>query len=98
LSRGGPQSIENFAPLCRSCNSSKGDRDLLEWWIDVRQRTLGALNLDALCVYLRLMYQMFEEQDMLQQNASDYCEEAVQQAAGTLPSELRSYFENQTTG
>ena len=29
--RGGPDSPENLVTACRSCNSSKGGRDMLEW-------------------------------------------------------------------
>lgn len=31
-SRGGPDTGDNIVWSCRSCNSSKGDRDLLDWY------------------------------------------------------------------
>jgi 5-methylcytosine-specific restriction endonuclease McrA len=31
LSRGGPHSISNVAPACRSCNASKSNRTVAEW-------------------------------------------------------------------
>ena len=31
LSKGGAHTWTNIAPACLSCNSSKGDRDLMEW-------------------------------------------------------------------
>lgn len=94
ISEGGTQSIENFAPLCKSCSFSKGDKDLLEWWTEGRQRTISMLNLDALCVYLRLTYQMLERQSMLQNEAPGYFEKAVQQATMNFPPELTGYFRN----
>lgn len=33
LSRGGQHSIGNLLPACRSCNSSKGSRFLIEWLV-----------------------------------------------------------------
>lgn len=95
LARGGPQSIENFAPLCRSCNSSKGAKDLIEWWTEDNGKTIDSLNLDALCVYLRLMHQILETQRSLQNEAPSYYDEAMQQAAATMPQRLKDYFENQ---
>src|SRR5215468_5032030 len=32
LSQGGPAGAQNYLPLCRSCNASKGAKDLLTWW------------------------------------------------------------------
>lgn len=34
LSKGGPDTISNQVPACRSCNSSKGSRDVIEWFGD----------------------------------------------------------------
>ena len=55
-SRGGEHGAGNFLPLCRSCNSSKGSKDLLDWWL--ADRSILDLNLDALCSYVRLRYQV----------------------------------------
>ena len=44
----------------------------------------------------RLTYQVLENQNTLQQEAASYCEETVRQAATTMPSNLKAYFESQT--
>jgi len=41
------------------------------------------------------MYQMLEKENKLGQEAPAYYEKAVQQAAKTLPPELRTYFQSQ---
>ena len=46
---------ENYAPMCTGCNSSKKDRDALEW-LAGRGFTLETMNLEVLIVYTRQMY------------------------------------------
>lgn len=55
LHDGGSDSAENYVPMCRSCNSSKGKRDLLEWW-ESKDRDPLALGLDTLTIYARLKF------------------------------------------
>lgn len=55
LHNGGPAGIENYLPLCKRCNSSKGKRDLLEWW-QIKDRQVDELSADVLCAYVRLTY------------------------------------------
>lgn len=38
LSKGGPHSLENLAPICRSHNASKCAKDLNQWIDDIRRR------------------------------------------------------------
>lgn len=33
-SKGGDSSMDNLMPVCRKCNSSKGDKDVLQWFIE----------------------------------------------------------------
>jgi len=94
-SKGGSQSIENYASLCARCNSSKGPKDLLDWWISDQKRTIEKLDLDQLCVYLRFMYKHLEATAQLQAEAPNHYEKAVQQAAETLPADLRGCFGSQ---
>ena len=88
LSKGGPQSIENHAPFCRSCNSSKGDKDLLEWWFVVKGRSLLDLNIDVLTAYLRMAHRYHN----LYVAAPLEYEMAITEAAATMPSNLSTYF------
>jgi hypothetical protein len=52
---GGPVGAQNYLPLCRSCNASKGKRDFLDW-LAGRSFDVRRLDLDALCAYARLKY------------------------------------------
>jgi hypothetical protein len=72
-------------------------RDLLEWWIDHEAKAIEELNLDALCVYPRLMYQMLEKENKLGEEAPDFYEKALQEAEAerTLSGELRTWSESQ---
>ena len=54
LDRGGAQNAGNYMPLCQSCNSSKGARDLLDWWVSL-ERT-QPLDPDVLVAYARLEF------------------------------------------
>jgi hypothetical protein len=82
-SKGGPQGAENYLPLCRSHNASKGDRDLLEWW-QSKGRLVAELPDDVICAYARLMWQMLEQRNQL----DDPAPEALQQAVKSLLSVL----------
>lgn len=62
LSRGGRDTIENIVPCCRGCNSSKGDRDVLEWY-----RWRGDVRIPRLVwgKYLKLLYHTWQEEGRL---------------------------------
>ena len=32
IAKGGDLSLDNLVPACRSCNLSKGDHDVIDWW------------------------------------------------------------------
>ena len=56
-SRGGPDTISNHVPACASCNSSKGDRDAIEWFrsrqgVEVPRLVWGK--------YLKLTYELWK--------------------------------------
>jgi len=96
LSKGGPQSAENFMPLCKKCNSSKGSKDLLEWWIS-GGRHVKDLNHDALTIYLRLRYRIAREKER-SPPAPWYLREALKQAEETLPEDLREFYRRKAYG
>ena len=56
LNDGGPQSPSNVLMLCRRCNSSKGAKDLLEWW-QWKGYKVPDLPRNILCLYARIYWQ-----------------------------------------
>ena len=55
--------------MCTRCNSSKKDRDALEW-LAGRGFTLETMNLEVLIVYTRQMYRLIASQGSLDIPAS----------------------------
>lgn len=66
-SRGGPDSADNIVWACRSCNSSKGDRDLAAWY-QARARFPPLLLLRR---YLKLAHHATEIAGMLQRTPEE---------------------------
>lgn len=52
---GGPDDMSNMVVLCKIHNSSKGKKDLLEWWMSKKWRAID-LPRNILCLYARLMW------------------------------------------
>jgi len=82
LSAGGPPGAQNYLPLCRSCNASKGKKDLLVWWHD-SGRSAGELAHDVICAYARLMFGALNGNH--HSLAPEYLERAAQQLLASLP-------------
>lgn len=61
--RGGADSGDNAIWACRSCNSSKSDRDLLAWWSASRE---GFPPLFAVRIYLKQAIGYFTEQGLME--------------------------------
>ena len=80
LAKGGPQTPQNFMALCKRCNSSKGTKDLFEWWHKAKARPLADLPKEIICMYARLMYQQLSPLEL------------EQPAAGPLLHSLRHHF------
>ena len=65
--RRGPDAAENLVPACRSCNSSKGGRDLLAW-LAAKSRYPSR----ALCRrYVKLAWRWCEEHGCLDRSLAD---------------------------
>lgn len=81
---GGPDGAQNYLPLCRSCNSSKGKRDLLEWWVAAGKAPV-TLTPDALCAYTRLRFKQCEAAGTLDDPARPALVAVVEGLAQDLP-------------
>lgn len=68
-SKGGPNTLDNTCMLCRACNSSKGAKDLLQWWHDKNRAPL-MLDRRVLCLYARVYWQ-YAAPETLRAPASD---------------------------
>lgn len=66
-SRGGPNLGENLVWACRSCNSSKGPRDMLNWWFATRQEFPPILLLRR---YLKMAWNLSEAASMLDESSA----------------------------
>lgn len=70
-SRGGPDSPDNAVWVCRSCNSSKGDRRLYEWYELDRRYEVPRI---AEGKYLKLLYALHEQMGTLNvKDVSELC-------------------------
>ena len=56
-SLGGPDTISNQVPACTSCNSSKGDRDVIDWY---RARKGTQIPRLVWGKYLKLTYEVWK--------------------------------------
>lgn len=82
---GGRNYVANFVPLCRPHNSSKGKKDLLEWWV-VRQWPAVGLPLELWCHYCRLNWQLLSH-ETLSSDAPLYLVAFLEAAKNLLPSD-----------
>lgn len=83
LKMGGPIGAQNYIPLCRPCNASKGARDFIDWWLS-KGRNVADLPNDVIIAYCRLMYRACAERGLLDQTASPHLVGALEQTSSTL--------------
>jgi len=81
--RGGDDYEYNKVPLCKYCNSSKRDRDLLEWWF-LKGNRLIDLDPYVLAVYLKNEYRLLSKQRELYAYANEYLARAYSQGKEIL--------------
>ena len=66
--KGGDDSFDNIAYACRKCNSSKGDKELIEWICT----TLHLLpSFPLVCIYMKLVYKYATEHLLMGLHSED---------------------------
>ncbi len=53
---GAPEGIHNSVKCCKHCNSSKGDKDLVDWWINELGKDEDSLPRIPIGIYLKLSF------------------------------------------
>lgn len=53
---GAPEGIHNAVKVCKHCNSSKGDKDLVDWWINDLGKKVEELPRIPIGIYLKLSH------------------------------------------
>lgn len=75
LAASGPDAMHNILRVCRDCNATKSNRDLIEWWNTVQGPRLGdasvALPRLAAGIYLKLAYDWHRMNNSLETPARD---------------------------
>ncbi len=67
LSREGPDLSENAVLVCQSCNSSKGDKRLYEWYADKEDMETASYDVPRIAEgkYLKLLHKLHKEKGTL---------------------------------
>lgn len=70
LCRGGPDIADNAVRVCQSCNSSKGDKRLYEWYLDRKDMNAAKYEVPRIAEgkYLKLLHKLHEKNNTLQLN------------------------------
>lgn len=66
---GGPEGAHNTVKACKHCNASKGDKDLVDWWINHLGKTEVTLPRIPIGIYLKLSYGWHNINHSLKKNA-----------------------------
>lgn len=71
LERSGPSGPHNTIFSCKSCNSSKGANDLIDWWKNKLGKKLDDLPRIPIAIYLKLCYDIHKMNHTLQNYCND---------------------------
>ena len=81
----GPDDLENQMALCRQHNSSKGKKDLIQWWMDKEWPAID-LPRNILCMYARLMWKLLPTLD-IPKELPEYTKAFMIERVENLPSD-----------
>jgi hypothetical protein len=73
---------------CKSCNSSKLDKDMIDWWVNYKKKNITTLTKNHLNVYCRAMWMYCKLSNSLDDLVPEYYLKAIEQ--------LRQVINNKT--
>lgn len=68
-----------LVPCCKSCNSSKGKKDLIDWWVGFKKHNVIELGRDIVSIYVRAKYRLFENENILDDEVPECFVQALEQ-------------------
>ena len=66
-------------PCCKQCNSSKGKKDLIDWWVNHKGYDFSNLNKDVSGIFCRVKYRHMKYIDSIFDDIPDVYYTALQQ-------------------
>lgn len=66
-SKGGDNSVDNIYLVCKNCNSSKGNKDIIEWFFE----KFGYIPMFIIVHYIKLVYFYSKEHGLLDKHKED---------------------------
>jgi len=75
---------------CRSCNSSKGKKDMLEWWIIHKKKSILDLSMDHISIYARAKWQYHKADGTLKEKVPEFWDQVISQIHEHI--RQKSYF------